>query len=141
QDHVRPINQYLFDRMVRRGSAELYDDYASQLPPRVFLSLFGMDWKNDVLVARELELHNYIMDWVGGLRTAEHVARARAASAELNEMLIPHIRDRRNNPTGDMISRLWSEAPGLLDDLTEADVLSLCREIFLAGSDTTVFAI
>jgi cytochrome P450 len=139
--HVRPIMDYLFDRIARQGEAELCYEFASQLPPRVFISLFGLDWKDEELVDRELQLHTWIMDWVGGKRDAEHVARARAASKELNEMLLPIIRKRKEERGDDFISRLWNEAPGILDDITELDVLALCREIFLAGSDTTVFGI
>ena len=57
-------------------------------------------------------------------------------------MLLPYIRSRRANPADDFISRVWQEAPsGFGDDMTEADVVAISRELFLGGADTTVHGI
>jgi cytochrome P450 len=140
-EHLKPILDYLFDRLKGRERANLAYEIADQVPPRLFMSLFGLDWKDQELVDRELALHDHVMAWIGGLRTPEATQRARDASRELNEILLPQIRKLQHERGTDMISRLWMEAPGVLDDVTDLDMLAICRELFLAGSDTTVHAI
>ncbi|KQX23392.1 MULTISPECIES: cytochrome P450 [unclassified Sphingomonas] len=140
-DHVLPILDYLFDRFAERGSADLAFELADQLPPRVLVSLFGMDWRDDALVDAMLRLHGVVMHWIGGTKDAASTAAAEAAASELNELLLPVIRARREQPGNDLISRLWAEAPALFDDISDQDMLSICRELFLGGSDTSVHAI
>src|SRR5690606_27898063 len=67
--------------------------------------------------------------------------KALAGSRRLNEMLLPYIRARRDNPADDFISRVWQEAPAFGIELDEAGALGICRELFFAGSDTTVHGI
>jgi cytochrome P450 len=88
-------------------------------------------------------LHDTIMEWAGGRHylPEDATVKALAASAELNEMLLPYVRQRRDHPRQDMISSLWQEAPGLLEAVSEEDILATCREFYLGGSDTTVHAL
>jgi cytochrome P450 len=138
---LKPIVDYLFNRVAPKGRAELALEIADQLPPRVFVGLLGMDWMDEGLVTRELELHNAVMDWIGGNRSAEVTKKAREASHELNAILMPEIQRRRREPGTDIISRLWADAPELFADISAEDIMAICRELFLAGSDTSVHAI
>lgn len=142
EQHVRPIAQLLIDRFKLRGHAELFTEFCNPLPCRIFMSLFGMDAQDDAFLAHVMDLHDTIMEWAGGRHYLgeEATERALAASEQLNAILLPYIRQRRDQPADDMISRLWQEAPGLLDEVTEADILATCREFYLGGSDTTVHA-
>ncbi|GLU37334.1 cytochrome P450 [Pseudomonas sp. NBRC 100443] len=143
EHHVRPITDFLIERFVARGRAELVAEFADQLPCRVFMSLFGMDARDDAFVARVLELHDDIMVWAGGRHFLGEDAthKALAASHALNDILLPYIRARREKPAADLMTRLWAEAPGVLDDVSEEDMLATCRELYLGGSDTTVHAL
>jgi cytochrome P450 len=144
EHHVRPIISWLVDRILERGTgrAELVADLADQVPPRVIAALFGMPWQNDALIARILHCHEEIMAWIGLKNSGESATqRAIAASDELNAMLLPHIRARREAPAADFISRVWLDAPEYYGALEEEDALAICREIFLGGSDTTVHGI
>jgi cytochrome P450 len=141
QDFIRPIIDYLFARLQGRGHADLAAEIADQLPPRVFVALLGMDWMNEEIVMRELVLHDSIMAWVGGDRSAETTQRARDASHELNAILLPEIARRKTEPGTDIISQLWAQAPEVFADVSEEDIMAICRELFLAGSDTSVHAI
>jgi cytochrome P450 len=141
RDILKPIISYLFDRTVGKGQADLAAEIADQLPPRVFVALLGMDWMDEALVTRELVLHEQIMEWIGGNRSAEVTQRARDASHELNAILMPQVRLRKENPGNDIISRLWAEAPEVFSDVSDEDIVATCRELFLAGSDTSVHAI
>ncbi|MCI0996499.1 cytochrome P450 [Pseudomonas corrugata] len=143
EHHVLPITDFLIDRFAQRGKAELVAEFADQLPCRVFMSLFGMDARDDEFLAHVLSLHDDIMLWAGGRHFLgeEATQKALAASHELNKILLPYIRNRREQPGDDLMTRLWAEAPGILDDVTEEDMLATCRELYLGGSDTTVHAL
>ncbi len=139
-NHVRPIIDFALDRIVDRGRADLMQDLAAQIVPRVICSLMGIPWEDDAKVARILELNDAILRFVGANYQGDDLReKALAASGELNQMLLPYIRERRENPTEDFISRVWLEAPTEYgDDLTEADAVAICRELYFAASDTTI---
>ena len=143
EHHIVPITRQLIDRFSTRGRAELHSELAAQLPSRVLMSLFGMDPADDSFLEHALHLHEVIMKWAGSRHFGgEDQARdALAASAELNSILLPYLRKRRAQPANDLVSRLWVEAPALLEDATEEDLLATCRELYLGGSDTTVHAL
>lgn len=139
-NHIRPIIDFVLNRIADRGKADLHKDLAAQIVPRVICSLMGMPWDDDERVARILELNDAILRFVGAnYRGDELRDSALAASKELNEMLLPYVRQCRANPQDDFISRVWLEAPTEYgDDLTEEDVLAICRELYFAASDTTI---
>jgi cytochrome P450 len=140
---VMPIIEHSIARVVaRNGSADLAADFGDGIPPRVICALLGMPWRDDELVAKTLHLHEQIMQWIGrGYADPESTARARSASAAINELLLPYIRERRTHPQDDFISRVWQQAPAEYGDLDEEDALSICRELYLGGADTTVHGI
>ena len=140
QHHIVPVVRYLIDRFTARGRADLHSELAAQLPSRVLMSLFGMDAADDAFLEHALHLHDVIMSWAGSRHYGdeEQTRQALAASQELNSILLPYLRARRESPRDDLVSRLWAEAPALLEDATEEDMLATCRELYLGGSDTTV---
>jgi cytochrome P450 len=140
--YVKPIIDFLLDRVVAKGRADLTTDFGDQVPPRVIAALFGMPWEDDAMITRILHLHEEVMAWIGRRNSGEEFTRrARAAADEINAMLLPYIRARREQPQDDFVSRVWLDAPAEYGEMTEADALSICREIFLGGSDTTVHGI
>jgi cytochrome P450 len=139
--HIKPIIEDLVDRFAADGRAELTRQFSDQIPPRVIMSLLAMSWQDEEMVRRTLALHDDVMEWIGNQNRGETTGKARAASQEINAMLLPYVRMRRDNPGNDLISRVWTEAPNFLANLTEEDALATCREMFLAGSDTTVHAL
>jgi cytochrome P450 len=124
------------------GRADLAADFGDEIPPRVICALLGMPWQDDELIGKTLHLNEEIMKWIGrGYYDEASVKDARAASAAINETLLPYIRERRERPQDDFISRVWKEAPHEYGELTEADALAICRELYLGGADTTVHGI
>jgi cytochrome P450 len=82
-----------------------------------------------------------VMNWIGGSRSPEATQSARDASHELNDILMPQVRKHKAATGSDIISRLWKEAPEIFGEVSDEDIMAICRELFLAGSDTTVHAI
>lgn len=140
---VTPIIQDALDRVLAKGGrADLAADFGDGIPPRVICALLGMPWQDDELIRKTLHLNEEIMKWIGrGYYDEAGVRDARAASSAINEILLPFIRERRLRPQDDFISRVWQEAPHEYGELTEADALAICRELYLGGADTTVHGI
>lgn len=104
--------------------------------------MFGMDWQSDDVVKRIHHNHDVINAWKGQRNpTGELSEQALAASHDLNQLLLPYIRARRVGEGSDFISRVWSEAPAEYPDMDEVDVIAICRELLLAGADTTMQAL
>lgn len=139
EKHVQPIVHAMLDRFAHRGKADLRAELTGEVVPRVMLSLMNMPWQDDALVHRILELNEAIVAFIGNNYRGEDKKReALAASHELNSMLLPYVRARRENPGDDFISRVWLEAPKEYGDLTEEDAIAICRELYFAASDTTI---
>jgi cytochrome P450 len=141
---VTPIVADSIARLAAKGgAADLAADFGDNIPPRVICALLGMPWRDDGLIEKTKTLHDEIMLWIGrGWSTDPEAAKqARAASNAINEILLPFIRERRNHPQEDFISRVWREAPTEYGSLSEEDALAICRELYLGGADTTVHGI
>lgn len=140
---ITPIIQSTIERVqAKRGHADLAADFSDQIPPRVICALLGMPWQDDDLIRKTLELNEEIMQWIGrGYYDTDSVSAARSASNAINDILLPFIRQRREHPQDDFISRVWREAPREYGALSEEDALAICRELYLGGADTTVHGI
>ena len=94
------------------------------------------------MAQRVLQLHETVMTWIGSQnRGSDLTEKARAAGREINALLMPYMLERKKNPGDDLISRLWTDGPKILDNFTDEDALANAREMFLAGTDTTVHAL
>jgi cytochrome P450 len=145
EELIRPITHNQIDRFAARGRAELVEELASRVPPRVIAAVMGLPWQDDEwlehvlgLVMRRLEL---IQRQADSESDPEFVAQGLAASKELSDILLPFVRERRSGAGDDMISRLWRDAPGLDDDFGELDILGNVKTMFDGGSKSTVYGI
>lgn len=142
QNHVQPVLSTVLARLEGRDRAELGAEYAALIPARVICSLLGMPIDDDGMVKEILTCNNAIVDFIAsGYRDLDLRDKALKASHRLNEMLLPYIKARRDNPADDFISRVWRDAPEFGIALDEEAALGICRELFFAGSDTTVHGI
>lgn len=138
---IRPVINGLLDRLDITGPVDLSADYAAQIPPRIICALLGMP-TDDATVTEILEANEAIVRFIAsGYRDTDLRDQALVASKRLNEMLLPYVRARRDSPGDDFISRVWQEAPAEDVELDETGVMGICREIFFAGSDTSVHGI
>lgn len=140
--HIVPVVDSLIARIAAAPRVDLCAAIGDQVPPRVICSLLGMPFEDDEAMARILALNGCIVDYIAsGYRDPVLREQARIASRELNETLLPYVRARRAHPHDDFISRVWQQAPEAGLELDDAGVLGLCRELYFAGSDTTVHGI
>lgn len=141
-NHVVPIVNAAFDRLGDAKRIEAVAELSDTIPPRVICSMLGMPHDDVAAMQRLLELNHEIVSLIeSGYRNEDQRERALAASAELNAVLLPYVRLRRDEPADDFLSRVWREAPDFGIELDEDKALGLCRELYFAGSDTTVYGI
>ena len=145
EELIKPITHGQIDRFAARGRAELVEELASRVAPRVIAAVMGLPWRDDgwlehllSLVMGRLEL---IQRQADTEPDPELVHRALAASKELSEILLPFVRDRRSGAGEDMISRLWRDAQDLEDDFDELDILGNVKSMFDGGSKSTVYGV
>jgi cytochrome P450 len=144
--YIRPIAQAQIDRFVARGRAELVEELASRVPPRVIGAVMGLPWQDDEwlehvlgLVMTRLEV---IQRQADSAADPELVGRGLTASRELTEILLPFVRKRRSGVGDDMISRLWADAPSFYPgDFDELDILGNVKTMFDGGAKSTVYGI
>src|SRR5262249_36594868 len=123
----------LLDELVPRGGCEYVHDFAYRFPTAVFLEIIGLP---------RAELDTFI-DWVGGaLHADEHgvLDRSRQTAVMRQAMgrFAQALAERRASPDPDATDIL-SHAVGWEVDgepAADADILSCCLLLFLAGLDT-----
>ena len=140
--HVVPIVNAAFERLGDAKRIDAAAELSDWIPPRVICSMLGMPSDDDDAMQKLLVRNHEIVSLIeSGYRSEEQRDRALVASAELNDVLLPFVRLRRDEPADDFLSRVWKEAPDFGIDLDEEAALGLCRELYFAGSDTTVYGI
>ncbi len=135
--HIQEIVDGLLDRVEGSGDMDVIEDLAYPLPVRVICEMLGVptsdqevfrQWSADI--ARSLDAALFPADSGVGTRGQE-------ASDALKEYFRSLIAVRRKHPQPDLLSGLIAaEEQG--DKLTEAELLSTCVLILIAGHETTV---
>lgn len=85
-----------------------------------------------------------IRSQVDGTGTASEAGRLKGpwVSADITNMLLRCLGDRRADPKDEFIGRVWTKVPGEFDgELKEAGIAAISREIFLGRTDTAVHGI
>jgi pimeloyl-[acyl-carrier protein] synthase len=135
--HIQEIVDGLLDRVKGSGGMDVIEDLAYPLPVRVICEMLGVptsdqevfrQWSADI--ARSLDAALF----PANSGVAE---RGQEASDALKEYFRSLIAVRRKHPQPDLLSGLIAaEEQG--DKLSEAELLSTCVLILIAGHETTV---
>src|ERR1700682_917714 len=135
---IRPLVDRLLDRLLPIGSADLAGQFSQILPSHVIAVMLGIPIEDGELLEKTRHWNDDIMRWSETFGEEPHALATALDSADrLRETLLPIIRDRRDAPRDDFISKLWAEGPRILEPWTEDEVLAQCRVLFFAGSETT----
>ena len=135
---IRPLVERRLHAIDGRLRLDLAAEFAAKLPSDVIAALLGLDWHDEELLAKCRAWNHSIFRWSETFGENEAVLEeSLLAAAELEKVLMPVIRARRNDPQDDLISVLWKLGPGIISPWGEAEVLAQCRVLFFAGSDTT----
>jgi cytochrome P450 len=133
EPRIEAITNELLDRVVPSGELDLIHDFAYPLPVIVIAELLGIPaadrdrfkhWSDEVVASADA--------LVGGGMGAQSAQ----ANAEMYSYFRAIIAERRRSPREDLISALLAaEIEG--ERLNEADLLSLCWLLLVAGNETT----
>ena len=131
---VQEMTEALADRIAEEGEADLIATVAEPLPVNVIAELLGIPdadrhhlrpWSADICRMYELE------------PTDEDARIASRAAVEFSDYLRALIRERRQNPTLDLIGELV-QVVDQGDRLTEDEMIGTCVLILNAGHEATV---
>ena len=128
---AREIAREVAARLVKQGHAELAADYADTVVFLIGADFLGIDVKDTALVEALLPQMKIRAKWKEALHSGSgipfdsRIAQDGYASLQaMSALLMPTIRDRRDNPRDDLISAIWRKGPTVFPDWNENDVLS-----------------
>jgi len=136
EDITRRVNGFI-DTFIDRGECNFTEEFAELFPSSVFLGLMGLpeDEMRMFLRMRDGILHPEKWDENALLDPDVRAKVMAAAGQEIYEYFGNLIDERRENPTGDIITRfVQTEIDG--EKLTRNDILDICFLFLIAGLDT-----
>ena len=127
QQNARNTADRLIDKFAESGSANLVPDFTFLYPLSVFVQILGLPEEDAG------DFHRWGIDLT---HVATDPERGLRGSACLAEYLEPVVKDKRSNPTGDLICRLI-EAEVMGEKMTDVEIISFLRLLITGGADTT----
>jgi cytochrome P450 len=134
EPQIKQVVTELLDELFDAKAVDLVSRYAYPLPAIVISEMLGVPRED----------HDRFRQWSGDLMVfigravgaKDRHQRAAASLSEMNDYLLGIVRQRREHPTEDLISRLvLAEAMG--ERLTDNEVVGTCAAILLGGHFTT----
>jgi len=125
EDRIRQSAGGFIDAALKNGGCDFQLDFGHPFPVSVFLHLMGLP----------VEQMEQFLAWETGLLHGETTEDRRAAAQAIKDYLVAMIAERRQKPTGDLISFAVTSR---IDDrfLTEDEMLGMVFVLFAAGLDT-----
>jgi cytochrome P450 len=134
---VAALAHDLIDGFKPRGSADLLDDFATQIPIVVIAELLGvpadmwrqlLDWSHRMVAMYQFSVTRAVEE------------SAAAAAREFSTFLASYVEERRKNRADDLISRLI-EAEEAGGRLSQEELITTCILLLNAGHEATVHGI
>ena len=141
---IRPVADELIQRFADSGRVELMGQLAEPLPVRVIAAIMDLPWRDDDWIAeckRLMDAKLEYLQYQGQEEDPELARRTIKAMQDLDDLVRPFVRQRRNSDADDFISQTWRGGPSMLDDWSERDTLGMVTGMFFSGSDTTMHTI
>jgi cytochrome P450 len=127
RQRARNTADRLIDKFIDSGRANLVPDFTFLYPLTVFVQILGLPEEDAG------DFHRWGIDLT---HVAADPARGLHGSACLAKYLDPVVKDKRENPTGDLICRLI-EAEVMGEKMTDAEIISFLLLLITGGADTT----
>ena len=130
---IRELVDELLDEFSSEGPTDVMNALAKPLPVTVISEMLGVpsdDWPN---------IRDQVTDLVAALEPSASIAELVASEAANDDLLAYFtelIKNRRQNPTDDLLSGLIAAADGS-DRLSEGEILAVAILLFAAGAETT----
>jgi len=142
QPRIRQIVIDLIEPLADKGRGDGMKDIAAPLTARIICEQLGLNF-DEVGTERIARWTTALLAQIGRMQTQDEMVANAAEICDLQNYIMPQIRDREANPREDMISDL---AHARVDDddnptLSFAEKVSCVRALLIAGNDTTAAAI
>jgi cytochrome P450 len=131
RERCRELAREVASRLVKQGRAELAADYADTVPFLIGCDFLGLNAADASLSETLLPQMKIRAKWKEALHSGDGISLSskiaqdgQAALQTMASVLLPVIRDRRENPRDDLISAIWRKGPSVFPDWNEYDVLS-----------------
>jgi cytochrome P450 len=130
RERIRSVGLELIAAVAVRGGCEFIQDYALKLPTQIFLELFGLPL-SDLPV---------FLEWEDIIMGRSHPEKAPGAWLSIRHYLETAIKERRANPTGDLLSHVVAQT-GEQGVNPDKEAVGMAMILFVAGLDTVVTAL
>ncbi len=127
RQRARNTADRLIDKFIESGRANLVPDFTFLYPLSVFVQILGLPEEDAG------DFHRWGIDLT---HVAADPERGLRGSACLAEYLGPVVKNKRENPTTDLICRLI-EAEVMGERMTDEEIISFLRLLITGGADTT----
>jgi cytochrome P450 len=131
RERSREIARDLSARLAKKGRADLAADYADAAVFMIGCDFLGIDITNTSMMENLLGEMKIRAKWKEELHAGDGIAFSskiaqdgKAAIERMASVLLPIIRQRRDQPRDDLISALWKKGPSVFPDWNERDVMS-----------------
>jgi cytochrome P450 len=137
-ESLGPFAQEVTDELITavkaKGNLEIIGDLAFPMPIRFICRILGLP---DADVQLIKTLSDYVSVYVGSAGKAPGcIPLAHRGFTELADLFYPVVRERRQNPTDDLVSSLINVRIGD-DALTDEEVVANCILFLVSGFETT----
>lgn len=142
EPRIRQIVVDLIESIADRGHGDGMHDIGAPLTARLICEQLGLDF-DEVGTEKIKRWTNAQLAQMGRMQTREEMLLNARDMCEMQNYIIPRIREREQNPTEDMTSDLVHAHIDGVDNprLTFEEQLSCVRAMLVAGNDTTAAAI
>jgi P450-derived glycosyltransferase activator len=131
-DRIERTTGDLLDEASAAGRFDLVAGFAAPLPIAVITDLLGIPDSDSTDFARHGMLLGGALD---GIKSLRHAGQLQASSDEVAQLFKHLFELRRREPRDDIVSRLVAVEG---DQITPAEMLSMCVLLLIAGFETTV---
>jgi cytochrome P450 len=138
EPRIRQISRELLDPILERGEMDLAAEYSIPLPLMVIAELLGMPPRERPQFRRWSDaILNLAETVMGGDEAAQAAQEYCSTTAEMDLYLTEVLKDRRQTPQDDLLSKLAQVEVGG-ERLTHSEILGFFQLLLLAGSETTI---
>ncbi|TGD76272.1 cytochrome P450 [Mangrovimicrobium sediminis] len=139
---IRRIVIDLIEPLTERGSCDAMKDISAPMTARIICEQLGFDF-DEVGTEKIASWTTALLAQIGRMQTREEMLENAREMCDLQNYIIPRIREREASPREDMISDL---VHARLDDeerprLSFEEQVSCVRALLIAGNDTTAAAL
>ena len=134
EPYIEKLSEDLIDKFIDRGECEFLSEFGVPLPLRVIVNQLGAPEKDLPLFKKWTDA------FIGNLSQQldrEGLKKAAMDMVEFQHYFVERIKERRENPQDDILSKVVNASIDGEKPLTEAECLSMISQIMVAGNETT----